>query len=64
MTERMTCGDCPNWRPEPVWKQLLFFWRTGLAMGRCDCAPGELLWWPLDCPRATRPVCDATGEGR
>lgn len=50
--ERMACGHCPHFKTEPVWKQLLFVWRTGLWLGKCEpCFGIGLMWWPIECRR-------------
>lgn len=55
-----TCGSCPHFKSEPVWKQMLFFWRGFLWMGRCErgCHRGDLTWWAMDCANA-KPVLNA-----
>jgi hypothetical protein len=43
------CSECPDWKPEPLWKQVLFVWRGGLWLGRCHCFRGELSWHCQQC---------------
>lgn len=49
-----TCGGCPRFRTEPLWKQALFFWRAGLWLGRCraGCYRSELVHWSMPCAAA------------
>lgn len=57
------CGNCPHFKSEPMWKQLLFVWRSWLWMGRCErgCYKGDLVWWVMPCQLDTRTASEMAG---
>jgi len=50
-SEAESCSACPHWKSEPWWKQVFFFWRVGLWLGRCErgCYGGAPSWHGSQC---------------